>query len=240
MLDKSQFYKKLTEMLAFAEEREKKITAQEVEKCIEGSGLSKEQMKLVYEYLRSQGIYVQGYHLEEPKDITLSFEEENYLKEYKSTLDGIKKEEKNEKADLFFRAAQGDDLAKGRLVELYLPVVVEIAREFSHPQVFLGDLIQEGNVSLLLAVEMIGSPDTADELLCREIRSGIENLLEEQTIQKMQEESMVHKVKRLEAAIRRLSEEAEKQMSVEELSLFLEMSEEEISDVLRLTGEGTK
>ena len=52
------------------------------------------------------------------------------------------------------------------------------------------------------------------------------------------DESMVEKVRKLEAAIRELSDDEEQKFSVEELAAYLDMDEEEIRAVLRLTSEG--
>ena len=49
---------------------------------------------------------------------------------------------------------------------------------------------------------------------------------------------MVEKVRKLEAAIRELSDDEEQKFSVEELAAYLDMDEEEIRAVLRLTSEG--
>ena len=82
---------------------------------------------------------------------------------------------------MFEKALEGDALAKSRLVEIYLPEVVEIAKELYHPEVFLGDLVQEGNVGLILGVDMIDDLDKAQDVIRREIRQAIQMLIEEQT-----------------------------------------------------------
>ena len=47
----------------------------------------------------------------------------------------------------------------------------------------------------------------------------------------------MEKVRKLEAAVRELSEEGEKKFSLEELAVLLDMDVDEIRDVLRLTGD---
>ena len=55
--------------------------------------------------------------------------------------------------------------------------------------------------------------------------------------QKHQDEAVVHKVNRLKDAIEELSDGEEMDFSVAELSAYLDLSVEEIEDILRLTGE---
>ena len=57
---------------------------------------------------------------------------------------------------------------------------------------------------------------------------------------KFEDDYLVAKVEKLEAAVRELTEDEEDEsskFSVEELAIILDMDEEEIRDVLRLTGD---
>ena len=58
-----------------------------------------------------------------------------------------------EEIDLAKRVAQGDQKAKDVLTEANLRLVVSIARRYSVPGISLADLIQEGNIGLIRAVE---------------------------------------------------------------------------------------
>lgn len=64
--------------------------------------------------------------------------------------------------------------------------------------------------------------------------------IEEQTQRKFEDDYLVAKVEKLEAAVRELTEDEDDEnskFSVEELAIILDMDEEEIRDVLRLTGD---
>ena len=57
---------------------------------------------------------------------------------------------------------------------------------------------------------------------------------------KFEDDYLVAKVEKLEAAVRELTEDEDEEsskFSVEELAIILDMDEEEIRDVLRLTGD---
>jgi RNA polymerase primary sigma factor len=58
-----------------------------------------------------------------------------------------------EEVRLALRVAQGDQEAKDILTEANLRLVVSIARRYSVPGIALADLIQEGNIGLIRAVE---------------------------------------------------------------------------------------
>ena len=69
------------------------------------------------------------------------------------------------------------------------------------------------------------------------ISCGIRHAIEEQTQRKFEDDYLVAKVEKLEAAVRELTEDESSKFSVEELAIILDMDEEEIRDVLRLTGD---
>ena len=96
--------------------------------------------------------------------------------------------------------------------------------------------------SLLSAMERAGAEEMPEEgkadWMEERLLAGMENWVKEQTEQKYRDESMVEKVRKLEAAIRELSDDEEQKFSVEELAAYLDMDEEEIRAVLRLTSEG--
>lgn len=58
-----------------------------------------------------------------------------------------------QEVELAHRIAAGDQEARRQLAEANLRLVVKIARKFHHPDMTLADLVQEGNLGLLEAVE---------------------------------------------------------------------------------------
>ena len=71
-----------------------------------------------------------------------------YIKELKNSNSN-----KEESLELLRKARQGDEVAKEVLLKNYLLFVVKIAREYMNMGVPLGDLIAEGNVGLIKAVD---------------------------------------------------------------------------------------
>ncbi len=82
---------------------------------------------------------------ENPRDESLQM----WMRKTKST----KLLSADEEIDLARRVAEGDQRAKDILTEANLRLVVSIARRYSVPGISLADLIQEGNIGLIRAVE---------------------------------------------------------------------------------------
>ena len=114
-----------------------------------------------------------------------------------------------------------------------LPRIVEMAKEMHRPEVFIGDLIQEGNMGMMLAA----SQTEEEETMLLMARESMQALLESQTEMKLQDRKMVEKVNNLDEQIKKLTEEMGRKISVDELVELMGVSEEEIEDILRLAGE---
>lgn len=89
--------------------------------------------------------YTRGADEEAPKDETLQM----WMRKTRSTRLLTAEEE----IELAKRVAIGDQKSKDVLTEANLRLVVSIARRYSVPGISLADLIQEGNIGLIRAVE---------------------------------------------------------------------------------------
>ncbi len=240
MEKRTEFLNKLNGLVSLAKEKENRINIDEVKAYFHEDSLNEEQLELVFDYLLAQKVVVQGYFKmpdEEEEAITYSEEEQAYLKEYLKDLEAFKDMDENEKNILFEKVLQGDRVAKQRLTEVYLKTVVEIAQKMYHPEVFLGDLIQEGNVGLILGLDMLSDVANAHETIVRCIRENIQLLIEEYTEVSQRDKKMIEKVSALDEGIKTLTQELGRKVTIDELAIHLGMTEEEIEDVLRLMGE---
>lgn len=221
-MDVVSFQKKLEDILQLAKLNGRRISKEGAALFFKEE-LSAEQMEKVYDYLRLQGIRIMGEERKEelPGDAAgmlekeaapLTAEEENYLREYEASL---KKP------------------GEGTPLENHMWDVISLAKELHHEEMFVGDLIAEGNLCLITA---LGECQEREEVLAA-VRAGMKKALVEQTRQKYQDDFLVEKVRHLEEAIRNLAEGVEEKSSIEELSAYLDMEEEEIRAVLKLTGD---
>lgn len=258
MDNQQEFLKKLELLREKAAKQNGRIRTDEVKAFFAEDALTEEQMLLVYDYLLSQKISVAGYmkssELTEGRaavgkaekasaDLSGKYtsEERQYREEYRQDLSEVKPPLPGERERLFLEAAAGDALAKGRLTELYLPVVLEIAEEMYCEGIYLGDMVQEGNVSLMLALELPEStgedPQKADLFIREEIRQGIQAMIQEHTEQKQRDKRMEQQVNDLDGALHHLADKKERAVTIDELAEYMQISEDEILDIMKLAGE---
>ena len=237
---RAEFLKKLNGLVAMAKGQGDQITIDEVRAYFADAALTEEQLELVFDYLLAQKVVVKGYiKMTEAAEerVTYTEEEEAYLREYLNDLEAFQEEKAGEKESLFAKLIGGDASAKNRLTELYLKEVVEIAKEMYHPEIFFGDIIQEGNVGLILGMDMLADVATAHETIVNQVKQCIQMLIEEHAEVKSRDNKMVEKVTMLDESIKTLTEELGRKVTIDELAVYMGMTEEEIDDILRLMGE---
>ena len=240
MKGKAEFLEQLNGLVAVAIAQGNQITIDEVKTYFAENSLTEEQLELVFDYLLAKKVVVKGYIKmadECEQKITYTDEEESYLKEYLQELQVIDTAKEGEKEELFQKLINGDITAKNRLTEIYLPEVILFAKEMYHQEIFLGDMIQEGNVGLILGLDMVTDVECAHDTICNQIKQCMQMLIEEHEEVKSRDNKMVEKVTMLDESIKALTEELGRKVTIDELAVYLGMSEEEIEDILRLMGE---
>ena len=120
----------------------------------------------------------------------------------------------------------------------YLPKVVEEAVKLHMPGIFIGDVIQEGNVSLML---YLGENKKATEAeVLEQVRAGIRVMLESHTEEKRRDKKMVERVNDLDETIKSMKEEYGRKVSVDEVAERMGITEDTVEDILKLAGEEVK
>lgn len=236
-----EFQDKLKEIQTLAMKNGKQVQAELVQQFFGEEGMNQEKLKKVFDFLEMQGITVHGYSkkcevtqkVEEVLQVPLTAEEEEYLEEYLETFGEI---EGFDREQLLADFIAGEDV-KESILKSYQKEVVQIAKELHSGEIFFGDLLQEGNMGLLMALEQAAAQEEIHTWLMSEIRSSIRLFMEEQSQQKKEDDILVEKVRNLEAKVKELTEDEDVKYSVEELAAFLDMDVEEMESVLRLTGD---
>lgn len=247
MADIVTFQKKLEDMEMLASINGKKMTGEAVRLFFKDEDLNEQQLKMICDYLKSKGIRIdqEGESVERSETVEaclpqepveLTFEEKEYLAEYEESIKNLKEDEQI-RQELFSRLLQGDETARERLTAYYLPEVVKAAKELHTMPVFIGDMIQEGNIFLMAALKSCSVIDQAHEYVCHQIRQGIVEMLKNQHQQRQEDQFLVERVQTLEKAVKELTDEIGEKFSIEELSAFLDMEVEEIRSILKLTGD---
>ena len=138
------------------------------------------------------------------------------------------------------RIEAGDMSAKDELAEANLRLVVSIAKKYVGRGMSFLDLIQEGNIGLLMGLH--GAADAehgelTEDYLEREIRKTIRAAMDEQSGETRVGEEVTGKLNKLADSITELTEDLGREVSPEELSVFLDMPLDEIEDLLRIAGD---
>lgn len=245
MNNQIEFQKKLGQVLELAIEKGNKLSQGEIVEFFQEDKLTVDQLNLVYDYLLAKKVAVVGYAkevMEEESKVELSQDEIDYLSEYETDLAAFKAEQEGELSQLYKQIITGDDLAKRRLTEIYLPRIINLAKDMHTGEMFLGDLIQEGNVSLMISLEsltegLIETEGGIEGYLNTQIKQGVQMLLEETSDLRSRDQKMVQQVMDLDESITKLTEDLGRKVTIEELALYTEVSEDEIMEILKLTGE---
>lgn len=227
MTDRLEFRSRLSGIRELAASQGNRFTVEEIEKYFEEDGLSQEQTELVCDYLLSQKVSVVGYEKKpgvimeaEAETADLSTEEQEYLDEYMRDIENMK----------------STDVEEARMA-YYLPLVADAALQMHHKEIFIGDMIQEGNISLISALKRFQEGADDEAAVMEEVRAGMRALVESQTEMKRQDKKMVNQVAQLDETIRRMTEDMGRKVSVDEVAQQLDMTEEQIEAVLKLAGE---
>ena len=233
-MDIIEFQNKLKEVQTLALNNGKKVKAALVEKFFEGDDITQDKLQKVYDFLEIQGIHVEGTE----KSPEASIQEE-VMQEAAAEIPllGFETEEELLKEELLRAFLAGNQECTEKLIRAYQDEIVKAAKKLNREDIFFGDLLQEGNMGLLTALERLSEQENPDEWIVREIESTMKLFIEEQAQQKKEDNILVEKVRDLEKKVKELTEDEDVKYSVEELAAFLDMDLEEMESVLRLTGD---
>ncbi len=242
MENESRFQEKLHKLLERAEENGNRLSGDEVKSVMAEEHLTEDQMQMVFDFLLMKKITLTGYyyaeHQSDPAEAEeFTEEEKRYLEHYRSDLEAMEPEKTGERERLFQAASEEDPEARRRLTELYLPVVLDIAKALHEPGVHIGDMVQEGNLSLILAVEMITDSADADVFIRREIRRGILSVVDEQKDTERKGNQIADRANELNDLLHEMAEEEGRAVTMQEVAERMQISVEEVLDIVKLAGE---
>ncbi len=247
-MEREAFREQLKELSALAREKGNCLKQEEIRAFFGKLPLEEEQLKLIYAYLEANQIRVEGYiPREEPgkqgegegdEAVAYTREELHFLQTYQRELKAYVPLCEEALEDLLKQVEEGDALAKAQATERLLHLVLEQAKELHGQGLPLEDLVQEGNMGLMLsleALELRREGMTALAYVREEIQRALEEALLEAVNVRREGNRIADRVNHISDSIQKLSQEMERQVTLEELSVFLDMPVEEIEDILKLT-----
>lgn len=152
--------------------------------------------------------------------------EDGGIKIYLQEIGNIDRVTPKEEVDLAAKIKAGDEEARQKLITANLRLVVKIAKDYSRSGLPLLDLIAEGNVGLIKAVERF-DPSKGGKLSTYAswwIKQSIRRALANQSKSIRLPAHIVEKISKMRSAENKLSESLGRQPTIEELAAELEMS----------------
>ena len=144
-----------------------------------------------------------------------------------------------EERELARRKDEGDELAKQKLIESNLRLVMSITRNYTRADVPLLDLIQEGNLGLIRAVEKFDwtMGYKLSTYATWWIRQAVQRALAEQSRTIRLPVHIADQVRRIQRARRALGQQLNRDPSIDEIAVETELAPLRVQELLDLVQE---
>ena len=161
---------------------------------------------------------------------------DNIVKTYLEQMGNIPMLSRSEETRLAKLAYEGDEAAKSKLIEANLRLVVSIAKKYLNSGLDFLDLIQEGNIGLMKAVEKFEYKRgyKFSTYATWWIRQGITRSIADTGRTIRLPVHMVETVNKVFSSIRQFIQDEGREPDVKELAKVMNMKEDKLRDVLEV------
>lgn len=246
------FNEALAKLVSYATAHDNLITMEDVKSFFNGLIDDDSQYKLIYDYLSINKIEIKGFT---PSDDNIfddshgmnaiseniakdengqSQEETDFIKMYMDDMNALQTVSDVEQAALVNKLIAGDASASTPLVESKLKKVADIAKKYCGKGVTFGDLIQEGNLELMVAVsEYTKECGDFNNYIDKRIEQGIRNVINSQINSDRIGQHLADKLNQLDNTTSKLSKELGRVPEISELADAMGITEDEASLLLK-------
>ena len=262
---RAKYEEKIKTLLAMAKKKKNVLEYQEISDFFKDSPLEVDQMEKVFDFLEASGVDVlritdnsgdellldndmdmEGLDDEEEVEldkIDLSVPEgvsiEDPVRMYLKEIGKVSLLSADEEIELAKRMEKGDEAAKKRLAEANLRLVVSIAKRYVGRGMLFLDLIQEGNLGLIKAVEKFDYRKgyKFSTYATWWIRQAITRAIADQARTIRIPVHMVETINKLIRVSRQLLQELGREPSPEEIAAEMNMPVERVREILKISQE---
>ena len=264
-MNMAKFSEKLVELLELAKKKKNVLEYQEISDFFKDSPLEVDQMEKVFDFLEASGVDVlritdnsgdellldndmdmEGLDDEEEVEldkIDLSVPEgvsiEDPVRMYLKEIGKVSLLSADEEIELAKRMEKGDEAAKKRLAEANLRLVVSIAKRYVGRGMLFLDLIQEGNLGLIKAVEKFDYRKgyKFSTYATWWIRQAITRAIADQARTIRIPVHMVETINKLIRVSRQLLQELGREPTPEEIAEEMDMPVDRVREILKISQE---
>ena len=264
-MNMAKFSEKLVELLELAKKKKNVLEYQENSDFFKDSPLEVDQMEKVFDFLEASGVDVlritensgdellldndmdmDGMEDEEEVEldkIDLSVPEgvsiEDPVRMYLKEIGKVSLLSADEEIELAKRMEKGDEAAKKRLAEANLRLVVSIAKRYVGRGMLFLDLIQEGNLGLIKAVEKFDYRKgyKFSTYATWWIRQAITRAIADQARTIRIPVHMVETINKLIRVSRQLLQELGREPTPEEIAEEMDMPVDRVREILKISQE---
>ena len=264
-MNMAKFSEKLVELLELAKKKKNVLEYQDISDFFKDSPLEVDQMEKVFDFLEASGVDVlritensgdellldndmdmDGMEDEEEVEldkIDLSVPEgvsiEDPVRMYLKEIGKVSLLSADEEIELAKRMEKGDEAAKKRLAEANLRLVVSIAKRYVGRGMLFLDLIQEGNLGLIKAVEKFDYRKgyKFSTYATWWIRQAITRAIADQARTIRIPVHMVETINKLIRVSRQLLQELGREPTPEEIAEEMDMPVDRVREILKISQE---
>lgn len=241
------FKAKLDQLMTVAKEKKGVLEQEDINEVFSDMEIEPSKIEQIYEYLEAQNIDVMGNlsHIEiEDEDIDISnlpdgINIDDPVRMYLKEIGKVPLLSADQEIELAKRMEKGDEEAKKKLAEANLRLVVSIAKRYVGRGMLFLDLIQEGNLGLIKAVEKFDYTKgyKFSTYATWWIRQAITRAIADQARTIRIPVHMVETINKLMRVSRQLLQELGRDPSPEEIAKRMELPVSKVREIMKISQE---